>query len=126
MSEGRPDNLSEPRTIEIAPPARSMACQARSQQLRYVWPMKIPADILAMLDRLVLVRDGKQIDDLNEKFLSVSSEVLGDQCLVTGHVIVWKRSHATFEEVEAFLESLDETVAMQVWEAATEDRLTRE
>jgi len=89
--------------------------------------VKLPVEIVELLDRIVAVRDGKRIDDLSDKFMSVSSEVLGDELLLDGHVIVWKRSQVTFEEAEAILESLNDTgdLAYQLWEAAQNGALTR-
>ena len=88
--------------------------------------MKLPTELVALLDGIVTVRDGKRIEDLNEKFLSVSSEVLGDEYLADGHVIVWNRSQVTFEDCERILENLDEELALQLWDAATTGALTRE
>lgn len=85
----------------------------------------LPPEITALLDQLVVVQDGRVIGDLNEKLLMVSSEILGDDYMVRGHVIVWARSTITFEECERVLETLDSDVAAELWDAASAGALVR-
>lgn len=88
--------------------------------------MRLPAELVALLDQIVTVRDGQRVEDLNDKFMSISSEVLGDEYLAGGHVIVWQRSQVTFEECERILDNLDPELAQVLWDAATQRALTRD
>ena len=89
-------------------------------------PVALPPEIAALLDKLVVVQDGRAIDDVYEKLLMVSSEILGDEYMVHGHVIVWARSTTTFEECERILETLDSDLAAELWDAATSGALVRD
>jgi hypothetical protein len=87
--------------------------------------VKVPAELAALLDAIVVVKDSTRVEDLSQKFLMVSSEVLGDEYFADGHAVVWQRSTVAFDEAERMLEGLDEDLALELWEAAKQGTLTR-